>query len=164
MGRDSRDVSSRVRQVLRVCLQKDPRQRARPSATCAWPWRARSRRLRLHHRPTRTVVLDGRVRYRSSIGHRTYHSGLAVSDRGAAQSPPETRADIVFARHSRSPFICTLTRRSPASCSSLPVTAHPACGCGPPPPPRSRWPEPRGQVIPSGRPIASPSASSQRGS
>ena len=95
-------VPPRVRQALRVCLRKDPKQRAATSVTCAWRSRARSRQpLRSRH----AGHMHGHGRARLAWRGRSLPSPLlaaAVLAIPAVRylretpppSPPETRADI----------------------------------------------------------------------
>ena len=95
------DVPARVRQVLRVCLQKDPKQRAqaigdvRLALEGAFETTASADGDARVIGATRTTGVDGRVRRRVLAGRRPRRSRGAASARDTAASPPETRLDIV---------------------------------------------------------------------
>ncbi len=162
------DVPARMRQVLRACLQQDPKQRLGDiGRACASRSRARSRRprRRRRHQPPHRRRADDCPGW----------SRLAAAVVGMVALAVPACGICAKRRHPRRPRRAwTSSRPPPTSPRTLPsrptagrssswprATAPPASGGGrwrrrrP-----NRWRAPKARSLPSGRPTAAPSGSS----
>jgi serine/threonine protein kinase len=165
-----RDISPTLLAFLRRSLRKDPKQRVGDIRDCASGARGRIRGSRSPNGAVPASAPSGRLAW-MAFGHR------AARGRGAPQFPPRgtcaKRHRLRYPRcaptstHPPRPIRFHSLSRPMAGrlCSCRPETVNRACGCVRwRPPRRSRCRARKGRLIPSGRPIASPSPSSLKAS